>query len=128
VGRTRPGHTLQAADRMAILAVEAAIHYLDMTIALAAASEPDPALLALARRGAGGLAGSLLPGGWGDTTCALKGTCRLPATAVDRFALGLGGGRLCSSAASWTSRERERRPGDPVCKLLLHPELRYPRR
>ena len=55
------GHILPAADFTATLAVEAAIHYLDMTVALPAAPRPDPASLALARRVLDQLAGSPLP-------------------------------------------------------------------
>jgi hypothetical protein len=71
------GHALAAADFTATLAVEAAIHYLDMTLALTAAPEPDPASLALARHVLDQLAGTPLPATWDDTTCALKATGRL---------------------------------------------------
>ena len=68
------GHTLPTADFTATLAVEAAIHYLDMTVALPAAPRPDPASLALVRQVLDQLAGSPLPASWDDVTCALKGT------------------------------------------------------
>ena len=55
------GHTLRTADFTATLAVEAAIHYLDMTVALPAAPRPDPASLALVRQVLDQLAGSPAP-------------------------------------------------------------------
>ena len=82
------GHNLTAADFISTLAVESAIHYLDMTAALVGAPEPEPASLALVRQVLGELAGAPLPGGWDDVTCALKGTGRLPLTPADRSALG----------------------------------------
>lgn len=88
------GHRLPAADFMSTLAVEAAIHYLDATAALPGAPEPDPASLALVRQVLGELAGSPLPAGWDDVTCALKGTGRVPLTPADRSALGPLAGRL----------------------------------
>lgn len=88
------GHTLRTADFIATLAVEAATHYLDMTVALPTAPDPDPASLALARQVLDELAGSPLPGGSDDATCALKGTGRLPITPADRSALGPLAGKL----------------------------------
>jgi len=88
------GHTLPTADFTATLAVEAAIHYLDMTVALPAAPRPDPASLALVRQVLDQLAGSPLPASWDDVTCALKGTGRQPVTQADQPALGPAAGRL----------------------------------
>jgi hypothetical protein len=88
------GHALTRADFTATLAVEAAIHYLDMTVALAAAPEPDPVSLALVRHVLDQLAGSPLPASWDDATCALKGTGRLPISRADQSALGPAAGRL----------------------------------
>ncbi|MBO0816356.1 MAG: hypothetical protein J2P30_14595, partial [Actinobacteria bacterium] len=88
------GHALPTADFTATLAVEAAIHYLDMTVALAAAPEPDPASLALVRHVLDELAGSPLPASWDDATCALKGTGRLTLSRADRSALGPDAGKL----------------------------------
>lgn len=88
------GHALPTADFTATLAVEAAIHYLDMTVALAGAPEPDPASLALARNVLNQLAGSPLPPNWDDATCALKGTGRLTLSQADRSALGPAAGKL----------------------------------
>lgn len=68
--------------------MEAAVHYLDLTVFLAGAPAPDPVSLGLVRRVLDGLAGAALPGGWDDVTCALKGTGRLPLTDADRADLG----------------------------------------
>jgi Mycothiol maleylpyruvate isomerase N-terminal domain len=88
------GDSLRTADFIATLAVEAAVHYLDLTVFLAAAPAPDPVSLGLVRRVLNGLAGAALPGGWDDVTCALKGTGRLPLTDADRADLGAIAGRL----------------------------------
>lgn len=88
------GHTLPTVGFTATLVVEAAIHYLDMTVALATAPEPDPAPLALVRRVLDQLAGSALPASWDDATRALKGTGRLPISPADRSALGPAAGKL----------------------------------
>ena len=88
------GHVLLTADFTATLAVEAAIHYLDMTVALPAAPEPDPASLSLVRHVLDQLAGSPLPASWDDATCALKGTGRLTISEADQSALGRAAGKL----------------------------------
>ena len=85
---TTQGRALPTADFTATLVVEAAIHYMDMTVALAAAPEPDPASLALVRQVLDQLAGSPLPASWDDATCALKGTGRLAISQADQSALG----------------------------------------
>jgi uncharacterized protein (TIGR03083 family) len=82
------GHVLPAAGFTATLAVEAAVHYLDLTVDLPSAPEPDPASLALVRRVLTGLLGAPLPAPWDDTTAALKGTGRDSLTDADRQALG----------------------------------------
>jgi len=91
---TTQGHVLATADFMATLAVEAAVHYLDLTAGLPAAPPPDAASLALVRRVLDGLLGTSLPGDWDDLTCALKGTGREPVTAQERSALGALADRL----------------------------------
>jgi uncharacterized protein (TIGR03083 family) len=91
---TTQGHVLATADFMATLAVEAAVHYLDLTAGLPAAPPPDAASLALVRRVLDGLLGTPLPGDWDDQTCALKGTGRQPVTPDERSALGALAGRL----------------------------------
>lgn len=82
------GHSLALDDFISTLIVEAAVHYLDMTVAIASAPPPDAAALAGVRRVLEGLAGAALPAAWTDEDCALKGTGRLPLTAADRQALG----------------------------------------
>jgi uncharacterized protein (TIGR03083 family) len=82
------GHVLETADFIATLAVEAAVHYLDLAAGLGSAPPADPAGLALARRVLAGLAGAGLPAAWDDTRCALKGTGREPLTGEDRRLLG----------------------------------------
>jgi hypothetical protein len=88
------GHALRTADFTATLAVEAAVHYLDLTADLPAAPQPDPAALGLVRRVLDGLLGVPLPAGWDDRTCALKGTGRTPVTEDERHAIGELAGRL----------------------------------
>ena len=85
---TTQGHVLSVTSFAATLAVEAAVHYLDLTVALPAAPVPDPASLALVRRVLTGLLGAPLPASWDDVTAALKGTGREPLTGQDRQALG----------------------------------------
>jgi hypothetical protein len=88
------GHVLSVADFTATLAVEAAVHYLDMTVSLPGAAAPDPASLALVRRVLTGLLGSPLPASWDDVTAALRGTGREALTEADRAALGPGAVRF----------------------------------
>lgn len=85
---TTQGLVLELEDFIATLAVESVIHYLDLTVSLPAAPEPDPASLALVRRVLDGLLGSAFPAGWDDVTYALKGTGRLPVSADERSAFG----------------------------------------
>jgi hypothetical protein len=79
-GPTRPA--------AATLAVEAAVHFLDLTVGLPSAPPPDPASAGLVRRVLDGLLGQPLPTGWDDVEYALKGTGRVPLTAGDRSLLG----------------------------------------
>lgn len=85
---TTQGHVLTVTDFAATLAVEAAVHYLDLTVALPGAPAPEPASLALVRRVLDGLLGAPVPASWDDVTAALKGTGRDALTAADRQALG----------------------------------------
>ncbi len=85
---TTQGHVLTVAGFAATLAVEAAVHYLDLTVALPGAPAPEPASLALVRRVLDGLLGAPLPVSWDDVTAALKGTGREPLTEADRHSLG----------------------------------------
>lgn len=82
------GHVLPVADFAATLVVEAAVHYLDLAVALPGAPPPAPAALALVRRVLDGLLGAPLPESWDDVTAALLGTGRVPLTEDDRAALG----------------------------------------
>jgi hypothetical protein len=82
------GLTLRTGDLMATLAVEAAIHYLDLTVSLPAAPASDPSSLALVREVLEALAGAPLPLSWDDAACALKGSGRLALTPDDLLALG----------------------------------------
>jgi len=93
-GVATQGHVLRPADFTATLAVEAAVHYLDLTVALPAAPPPPPAALALVRRVLDGLAGRPLPAFWDDVTAALKGTGRVPLDGADRAGLGALADRL----------------------------------
>lgn len=79
---------LEIADFVATLAVEAAVHYLDLTVSLPSAPAPDPASLALVRRVLDGLLGAPLPASWDDRDCALKGTGRSALSAGGHIALG----------------------------------------
>jgi hypothetical protein len=85
---TTQGHVLRTTDFIATLAVEAAVHYLDVTVGLPSVPAPDAASLALVRRVLDGLLGTPLPGAWDDRTYALKGTGRLEVTAAERLAIG----------------------------------------
>jgi len=91
---TTQGHVLTTNDFMSTLAVEAAVHYLDLTVALPSAPPPDPDSLAIVRWVLNGLLEAPMPGEWDDETCALKGTGRAPLTPEDRAVLGVLAGRL----------------------------------
>jgi hypothetical protein len=82
------GYVLCPADFTATLAVETAVHYLDLTVDLPSAPPPDPVSLALVRRVLEGLLGSPLPASWGDASAAVKGTGRVLLTDEDRAVLG----------------------------------------
>jgi hypothetical protein len=82
------GHVLRTADFAATLAVEAAVHYLDLTVDLPSAPPPAPGPLALVRRVLDGLGGQPGPEHWDDTEYTLKGTGRVALTAGDRAELG----------------------------------------
>lgn len=82
------GFSLSVAGFTATLVVEAAVHYLDLTLELPGAPEPAAGPLRLVREVLEGLAGTPLPAGWDDVTCALKGTGREPLTEPDRGQLG----------------------------------------
>jgi mycothiol maleylpyruvate isomerase-like protein len=81
------GHVLRADDLLSTLAVEAAVHHLDLVARL---DRPGPAPEALAevRRVLEGLLEGPLPAGWDDATAARRGTGRAPLDDADRAALG----------------------------------------
>jgi hypothetical protein len=85
---TTQGHVLRTADFIATLAVEAAVHYLDLTAGLPESPPADAGSLALVRRVLDGLLGTPMPGDWDDRTYALKGTGRAPVAAAERSAIG----------------------------------------
>ncbi len=82
------GHVLRTADFIGTLAVEAAVHYLDLAAGLADPPPADPIALRLVRRVMDGLLGAPLPLDWDDETYALKGTGRLALTDAERSGLG----------------------------------------
>ena len=83
------GIVLDTGDVIATFAVETALLYLDMTVAIPAAPDPDRASLAFGRRVIDGLLGTALPEAqWDDRTYLLKGSGRVPVTAGERAALG----------------------------------------
>jgi len=81
------GKSLTVADLLSTLAVEAAVHHLDLVLRL---DRPGPAAgpLAEVRRVLEGLLGRPLPAGWDDATAARRGTGRESLTALDRAELG----------------------------------------
>ena len=87
------GHTLLAEDLVATLAVEAAVHHLDLVTDL---DRPGPGErpLALVRQTLDGLLGRPVPVGWDDTTYALSGTGRRRLTPDESAALGEDAARL----------------------------------
>jgi Mycothiol maleylpyruvate isomerase N-terminal domain len=87
-GVATQGHVLRPADFAATLAVETAVHYLDLTVDLPSAPPPDPVSLTLVRRVLEGLLDSPLPASWGDASAAVKGTGRVSLTDEDRAVLG----------------------------------------
>jgi hypothetical protein len=87
------GWVVRVADLLSTLAVEAAVHHLDLVAHL---DRPGPPAEALAevRRVLEGLLGGPLPAGWDDATAARRGTGREPLTDADRAALGEAAARL----------------------------------
>ena len=87
-GVATQGHVLRPADFAATLTVEAAVHFLDLTVALPGAPPPAPGPLALVHRVLDGLLGHPLPAAWDAVSSALKGTGRVALTGADRAVLG----------------------------------------
>ena len=78
---------LTGGDFMLTLAVEAAVHHLDLTVELALlgpAAEP----VRVARNVVEGLLDATLPSGWDDATAVLLGTGRLGPTPEQQVELG----------------------------------------
>jgi hypothetical protein len=87
------GHVLRARDLVRTLIVEAAIHHLDLVVAL---DRPLPSAgpMRVVRETLDGLLGGPLPLGWDDVTYARTGTGRAPLSEQDRAALGPLAGRF----------------------------------
>ncbi|WP_409332232.1 maleylpyruvate isomerase N-terminal domain-containing protein [Trujillonella humicola] len=87
------GHVLTVADLLSTLAVEAAVHHLDLVAHL---DRPGPGAgpLAEVRRVLEALLGRPLPRGWDDASAARRGTGREPLTEGDRQALAEAADRL----------------------------------
>jgi uncharacterized protein (TIGR03083 family) len=81
------GWVVRVDDLLSTLAVEAAVHHLDLVAHLDRPG-PPPGALAEVRRVLGELLGYPLPAGWDDATAARRGTGREPLTDADRAALG----------------------------------------
>jgi hypothetical protein len=81
------GLVLAVPDFVSTLVVEAAVHWLDLTVALEAPDLPGPALhesVAVTT----GLLGAPFPAAWGDVGGVLRATGRVPLAEEDRSALG----------------------------------------
>ena len=81
------GRVVRVEDLLSTLAVEAAVHHLDLVAHLHRPG-PAPEALVEVRRVLGELLGGPLPAGWDDATAARRGTGREPLTAADRAGLG----------------------------------------
>ena len=82
------GHVVTMEVFLALWAVEAAVHHLDVTVELPDAPPPAPASLRVTRETLDALLGEPVPMGWDDQTYALKGSGRLALTGEERSALG----------------------------------------
>jgi hypothetical protein len=99
-GRTAPdalvttqGHVLRTDDLLVTLAVEAAVHHLDLVVDL---NRPGPRAepLAMVRHTLDGLLGYPVPAEWPDERWALLGTGRVAPGGGERRALGAAATRL----------------------------------
>jgi uncharacterized protein (TIGR03083 family) len=81
------GWVVAVGDLCSTLAVEAAVHHLDLVAHLDRPG-PGPQALAEVRRVLGELLGGPLPAGWDDATAARRGTGREALTDADRAELG----------------------------------------
>lgn len=87
------GHVMTTADLVHTLAVEAAVHHLDLVVALGGPL-PSAGPLRLVREVLDGLLGDPLPVHWDDVTYARAGTGRVAIPEEDRTALGALAGRF----------------------------------
>jgi hypothetical protein len=81
-------------DFLAVWAVEAALHHLDVTVGLPEAPLPPPGALAVAGDTLDALLGQPVPMAWDDVTYALKGAGRVALTDTEAAALGDLAGRF----------------------------------
>jgi hypothetical protein len=81
------GWVVRVDDLLSTLAVEAAVHHLDLVAHLDRPG-PPPGALGEVRRVLEELLGRPLPAGWDDATAARRGTGREPLADADRAALG----------------------------------------
>ena len=81
------GWVVRVDDLLSTLAVEAAVHHLDLVAHLDRPG-PPPGALGEVRRVLEELLGRPLPAGWDDATAARRGTGREPLPDADRAALG----------------------------------------
>lgn len=87
------GHVLTVDDLLATLAVEAAVHHLDI-VAFSDIPGPSRQSLAPVRHTLDGLLGRTAPADWDDARYALIGTGRAPLTEAERAALGADAAKL----------------------------------
>jgi hypothetical protein len=87
------GHVLTVDDLLATLAVEAAVHHLDL-VAFCDGPGPGTHSLALVRATLDGLLERAAPKDWDDARYALIGTGRAPLTDAERAALGADAAKL----------------------------------
>ncbi len=86
-------HVLRVDDLLTTLAVEAAVHHLDLVVDLTRPG-PRPEPLAMVRHTLDGLLGHPAPAEWPDERWALLGTGRVPPGGGERRFLGVATGRL----------------------------------
>lgn len=82
------GHVVTMGDFLALWAVEAAVHHLDLVVDLPDAPRPAPVSLQVTRDTLDLLLGQRVPVPLDDEAYALKGTGRLPLTDEEAWALG----------------------------------------
>lgn len=87
-------HVLRGDDLLATLAVEAAVHHLDLVVDLPHRPGPRAEPLALVRRTLDGLLGQPAPEDWPDERWALLGSGRVPPGGAERRTLGARAGSL----------------------------------